>query len=492
MSAKLFISCNSEVPEGEVLAKTHCSSCHLFPEPGLLPKNVWEHGTLPYMAIYLGIASEIANLKPPIADDVVLRPSQQLISDSNWEKIKTYYLSNSTRELATVNYQTLTEKKGLFEVEQIPITTHQKTLANFTYIAIDSINKLIFSSDQTNKQTHIFDYKGKLISTTENQNAISYIDFSEAKSRKYLFTYIGSTTQPNPENGGFAQRASWNGKTLQFEDKPLPKLNRATFVRELNSDKDKDKELVSGEYGYITGKVSLWNKNQLGNYEEKVLSNSVGAISCKIIDLNKDGKHDFVVLFAQGNERIVYFKNLGNNNFEEKVLIQFPPSYGSSSFELIDFNNDGELDILHTSGDNADFSTVLKPYHGLRVFINQENYLFKQSAFYFQNGAYKVIPMDFDLDGDTDIVTISMFPDVFNRPKEGFIFYENDGKTLIPKTLPIEHLGRWNVIDAGDLDGDGDIDIVLGSHPVAPFPSGFDQEWKNNTGLLILRNQTKK
>jgi hypothetical protein len=85
-----------------------------------------------------------------------------------------------------------------------------------------------------------------------------------------------------------------------------------------------------------------------------------------------------------------------------------------------------------------------------------------------------------------------MFPDVFNRPKEGFIFYENDGKTLIPKTLPIEHLGRWNVIDAGDLDGDGDIDIVLGSHPVAPFPSGFDQEWKNNTGLLILRNQTKK
>jgi len=58
------------------------------------------------MAIYLGIASEIANLKPPIADDVVLRPSQQLISDSNWEKIKTYYLSNSTRELATVNYQT--------------------------------------------------------------------------------------------------------------------------------------------------------------------------------------------------------------------------------------------------------------------------------------------------------------------------------------------------------------------------------------------------
>ena len=44
--------------------------------------------------------------------------------------------------------------------------------------------------------------------------------------------------------------------------------------------------------------------------------------------------------------------------------------YGSSYLELADMNNDGHLDILYTNGDNADYSYVLKKYHGLRIFIN--------------------------------------------------------------------------------------------------------------------------
>jgi hypothetical protein len=314
---------------------------------------------------------------------------------------------------------------------------------------------------------------------------------TDAKQQQYLLTYIGSTTQPNPEINGYALRSKITNSTYSVTQKLLPNLNRATHVIEANLDEDADKEIVSCEYGFIKGKVCLWDKDKNGVYQEQVLSGTVGAIKTIITDFDGDKKLDILAQFAQGNERIVLFKNKGKSKFEEKDLIKFPSSYGSSSFELADMNKDGKIDIVCTTGDNADFSTVLKPYHGIYIYSNQGDNTFKQTYFCYQNGSYRALPRDYDGDGDLDLAVISMFPDVTNRPLEGFMYLENTGNSFIQKTMNINHFGRWNVMDAADLDNDGDIDIVLGSHPVAPFPSGFDQAWKEGSGLLILRNKLK-
>ncbi len=232
-------------------------------------------------------------------------------------------------------------------------------------------------------------------------------------------------------------------------------------------------------------------KDSKNNYQKKYLSQTTGALKSIEYDYNKDGLNDFMTLFADGNERIVLYINKGNLEFEEKTILRFPPIYGSSSFDIVDINKDGHFDIIYTAGDNADFTTILKPYHGVYIFKNQGDDTFKQSDFFHQNGAYKAMAKDFDLDGDIDIASISLFPDVDNRPKEGFIYLENTSKGFIQKTMNINHFGRWSVMDAGDIDGDGDIDMLLGSHAVAKFPSGFDQEWKKSGGLLILWNNTK-
>jgi hypothetical protein len=170
---------------------------------------------------------------------------------------------------------------------------------------------------------------------------------------------------------------------------------------------------------------------------------------------------------AQGDEGLDVFYNQGNGQFVKDRILRFPATYGSMSFALTDFNQDGHPDIVYVNGDNGDFSVILKPYHGIRILLNDGSNQFEESFFYPMNGAYKAIPFDFDKDGDIDIATISFFPDFFNHPEEGFIFLENitsENKfNFKASTFPGSEDGRWITMEMADTDEDGAQDLLLGS-----------------------------
>jgi hypothetical protein len=475
-----FPSCSNKAAEGKELAKTYCASCHMLPEPGSLPKNVWQYSTLPYMGIMMGVDKEIGMLEKPLSDYTILGPGSQLIPDEDWEKIKAYYLEEAPKTLEMPAYIPLATA-SIFQPETIVATLPGTTLPNMTAVRIDARRQQITAGDQSNRVIWKWDASGKLLETKTNQDALTDITLLGSET---LYTFIGTTTQANPEVNGFVSQASSGKKLLQG-------LNRPIGLVSANLDGEAGDELISSEFGFKVGGMSVW-KLEKGVYKKYVLNPQTGATKSIVRDFTGDGKPDILALFAQGDERILLYENQGGLKFKEKQLLRFPSIYGSSSFDVVDIDGDKDLDMVYTAGDNADFTTVLKPYHGMYIFENTGGFAFKQKAFFSQNGATKVMPGDFDGDGDADLISIALFPDVAARPGEGAMYFENKKGTFVPMTLPIQHLGRWSVMDVADMDGDGDLDVALGSHAVAKFPQGgFDPQWKQAKGLLILRNKTK-
>jgi len=246
-------------------------------------------------------------------------------------------------------------------------------------------------------------------------------------------------------------------------------------------------------FGNTGGHLSWYSKTGPCSYAEHTLIDRPGALVSRILDVDHDGKPDLVVLTAQGKEGVFLYRNQGAGEWAERALIEQPPVWGYAYFELADFNHDGHLDLLTANGDRGDFECPPKKYHGVRIYLNDGHWNFKEAFFYPLNGAYKCIAKDFDGDGDLDIAAISFFPDYEKSPEESFVFLKSEGGLKFSAhTFPDCSRGRWLTMDAGDLDGDGDLDLVLGGVYKTPFraPETFLSRWqREGVSVLILRNQ---
>jgi hypothetical protein len=301
--------------------------------------------------------------------------------------------------------------------------------------------------------------------------------------------------------GSFSPTEAATGSVLFFPKKAgsppvvlLDSLRRPTHTEISDLDADGRFDLVTCEFGKWAGSLGWWKNDGRGGFERHLLRNAPGAIRSAVRDLNGDGLPDITALFGQGDEGIFIYYNKGGGEFEEVQALRFPPSYGSSFFSFFDFDGDAHPDLIYTCGDNADFPPISKPYHGIRIFQNDGKNGFKEVFFQHLQGAHAAIPADFDLDGDLDIAAISFFPDFEKMPEAAFVFFENAGNMQFQaRTFPAVGKGRWMVMDAGDLDSDGDLDLVLGSMAFEVVPdNGEVGKWvKGGIPFVVLKNRAR-
>jgi hypothetical protein len=447
---------------------------------------VWEKKLLKDMGRRLGIVypdydpfKNLTMYDAFVVRQAAIYPNDTLISRSDWESIYQYYLDHAPEEpLPSAELPPL--KVGLPHF-RLNIVDNLPAQPLTTMVKIDTSRSLIYWGNRA----------GDLMILDDQLSLRRQITLESPPSQVFIRgNDIGVLTMgimdPSEEANGKLESLHHRSLTTL-----LTNLQRPIHLSAAEINGFGDQGYVISQFGNQTGKLSLFTRTEGNEYQEQIIKNTPGAIASEIVDLNQDGKAEIVVLFGQGDERITVFSPQPDGSFKERLLLRFPPVYGSTSFQLADFNGDGLKDILYTNGDNADYSFSLKSYHGARIFINNGDWKFEEWYFYPMNGATKAIAKDFDMDGDLDMFVICFFPDFESEQPQGFVYFENHGEGFEVSTFPEAANGRWLVSDAGDYDGDGDTDIVIGSllFKINAAPDELIDRWvQHGYQMAVLEN----
>ena len=424
---------------GQALFAEHCGQCHLLPEPTDLPYAIWDTVVLPRMR---GLVAGLS----------VGQPAG--LSDREWNNLRAYGLSEAPARLTAASsaLPTASDFRAVFpEVFMSPPST--------SFVSPLSGGGLLQAD--INKES-IFVYDAALRPVQRLRTGRGVTDLKSFHGQAYA-TVIGSFSPTDEAVGQLIRLGPAGADTL------VDGLRRPTGLLVWEST-DGAPEFIVTEYGRWSGSLRCYRATKSGLYLGTTISPRPGPMS-----IVSETDTTFLVLYGQGDERIVRYHRV-DGSFREETLIRFPPSYGSSSLKLTDWNDDPFPDLIYTAGDLADYRSDPKPYHGVRIYLGAPDGGYRLAEFLAYPGAYAAEVADFNGDGTKEIAAVSFFPDFRNDvPASAVIFRRGEGR-WVAEALPAA--GRWIRLAAGDVDNDGDVDLVAGSLAMETYPDGGQlNEW---------------
>ena len=205
-------------------------------------------------------------------------------------------------------------------------------------------------------------------------------------------------------------------------------------------DGDKDLDVVVSNW---KGSVEIWINDGAGLFVNRQSISRISNTGVALGDLDGDGDADLVMTCIGGDNRV--WLNDGQGHFTDSE--QSLELDESTSVALGDLDRDGDLDLFLTGN------------HGNRVWFNDGHGRFQASEQRLGRGKCEAVELvDLDADHDLDAVTIA---GGWSGSQSRMVWL-NDGQGRFPKGPALAD-GNSQSLTSGDLDGDGDADVVFGN-----------------------------
>lgn len=467
--------------DGRELAQAYCIACHTFPEPDQLPKKSWPY-LLDLMGLYFGYDDgdllAAAKERGTAADqyDVTKYPARPSLNPFQWAAIRDYY--ESAKGAAPVPPPPPGAALESFSVEfvegdsPVPVVSLVKVSPSGGFYLGDAVgNRLLRFSGTVDP-----------VGQSPLPGTIVQLEIDAEVERATIIGWMHPSNNPT----GSLVRRKRGEDAWEVIAEPL---HRPVNAISADLDGDHQDEWMVNEFGhYSVGGLTLFDQGDDGLWTARHLRSEPGSIS-GVIFPDGDGLPHAIVLNAQAREDVTLYRNLGGLRFEPELLLQHPPGWGSTQLHRVDLTGDGKDELVIVNGDNADLpGPPLKGYHGIRVYRIDEGPELSEVAFLRMPGAFQATFNDFDGDGRTDIAAVSYFPD-HRAPEQRFVLFANRGGLQFDRGIVAAAANDpWMTIGSGDIDGDGDADIILGrgfERNAAPPGDG-----SSLPAAMILRNRT--
>ena len=331
------------------------------------------------------------------------------------------------------------------------------------------------------------DSKMQVLAQLNNPSHVQMVDFDHDGIPDFLVADMGEFLPQDHTHGSVV--LLHGTKDGRYEQLALDGWPRVADVEAADFNGDGTLDLAVAAFGWRkVGNLTVLENHTTDythpSFEARLIDPRPGAIHAIPVDLNKDGKMDLVVVFAQQFEQVVAFMNNGGTqvSFTPQVIYTGPhPNWGSSGIQVVDIDGDGDLDVLLTHGDTFD-DTIVKPYHGIQWLENTGTYPFVEHTIADMPGVSRAEAVDLDGDGDLDIVACAMIAGGSEENESALpalVWLEQvRPKQFVSHTLEMGN-PRHASFAVGDFDHDGDVDIVVGNFLINPTPMDWFVVWEN-------------